>query len=123
MISSTPNPFFEILRHMKDEDPDLEALVLVSLDGLPIASLLPPDSEEDRIAALSATIIALGERASEELKKGAIEQAYVKSESGYIITTGIKGLAALMVVTNKEAKLGMALFSIRKGIQEIEKLF
>jgi len=123
MISSTPNPFFEILRRMKDEDPDLEALVLVSLDGLPIASLLPPDSEEDRIAALSATIIALGERASEELKKGAIEQAYVKSESGYIITTGIKDLAALMVVTNKEAKLGMALFSIRKGIQEIEKLF
>ncbi|MGB9695106.1 MAG: roadblock/LC7 domain-containing protein [Caldisericaceae bacterium] len=122
MITNKPAQIIEILKSMKSDNPDIEALAVVSLDGLPIASLLPSDAEEDRVAALSATILALGERTSEELNKGLLEQAYVKGESGYIITTGIKNLAALMVVTNKDAKLGMALYSIKKGIQEIEKI-
>jgi predicted regulator of Ras-like GTPase activity (Roadblock/LC7/MglB family) len=122
MISSKPAQIIEILKSMKSDNPDIEALAVVSLDGLPIASLLPSDTEEDRVAALSATVLALGERTSEELGKGLLEQAYVKGENGYIITTGIKNLAALMVVTNKDSKLGMALYSIKRGIQEIEKI-
>jgi predicted regulator of Ras-like GTPase activity (Roadblock/LC7/MglB family) len=122
MITNKPAQIIEILKMLKSDDPDLEALAVVSLDGLPIASLLPSDSEEDRVAALSATILALGQRSSEELGKGMLEQAYVKGENGYIITTGIKNFAALTVVTNKEAKLGMVLFSIKRGLQEIEKI-
>ncbi len=122
MITSKPAQIIEILKTMRSENPDLEALAVVSLDGLPIASLLPTEAEEDRVAALSATILSLGERAAQELNKGALEQAYAKGERGYIITTGIKNIAALMVVTNRESKLGMTLFSIKRGIQEIEKV-
>jgi hypothetical protein len=107
---------------LKADNPDVEALAVVSLDGLPIASLLPPDAEEDRVAAMSAAILALGERALDELKKGTLEQAYVKGEFGYVITTGIKNLAALMVVTNNEAKLGMVMLTIKKGVDELSKL-
>jgi predicted regulator of Ras-like GTPase activity (Roadblock/LC7/MglB family) len=46
----------------------------------------------------------------------------VKGEFGYVITTGIKNLAALMVVTNKEAKLGMVMLTIKKGVDELSKL-
>ncbi len=122
MIPSKPSQIYEVLKSMKQDDPSIEALAVVSLDGLPIVSLLPEGAEEDRVAALSAVILSLGERASEELKKGKLEQAYVKSESGYIVTTGIKDLAALMIVTDKTAKLGMVMLTLRKGIQEIEKL-
>jgi len=111
-----------ILQQLKSEDLNVEALSVVSLDGLPIASLLPHDAEENRVAAMSAAILALGERALAELKKGALEQAYVKGEFGYVITTGIKNLAVLMVVTNKEAKLGMLMLTIKKGIEELEKV-
>ncbi len=120
MVPGKPAQILEVLRKMKQENPDLEALAVVSLDGLPISSLLPEGAEEDRIAALSATILSLGERASEELKKGKLEQAYVKGVDGYILVTGIKDLAALLVVTDKEAKLGMVMLSIKKGIKEIE---
>jgi hypothetical protein len=64
----------EVLKQLKADNPDVEALSVVSLDGLPIASLLPPDAEEDRVAAMSAAILALGERALDELKKGTLEQ-------------------------------------------------
>lgn len=120
MIPGKPAQILEVLRKVKQENPDLEALAVVSLDGLPISSLLPEGAEEDRIAALSATILSLGERASEELKKGKLEQAYVKGADGYVLVTGIKDLAALLVVTNKNAKLGMVMLSIKKGISEIE---
>jgi predicted regulator of Ras-like GTPase activity (Roadblock/LC7/MglB family) len=120
MVPGKPAQILEVLRKMKQENPDLEALAVVSLDGLPISSLLPEGAEEDRIAALSATILSLGERASEELKKGKLEQTYVKGTDGYILVTGIKDLAALLVVTNKNAKLGMVMLSIKKGIGEIE---
>ncbi len=122
MIEGKPSQIGEILKQLKNDNPDLEALAVVSLDGLPIASLLPPDAEEDRVAAMSAAILALGERALEELRKGTLEQAYVKGEFGYVITTGIKNLAALMVVTNKEAKLGMVMLTIKKGIEELSKI-
>ncbi len=122
MVPGKPAQILEVLRKMKQENPDLEALAVVSLDGLPISSLLPEGAEEDRIAALSATILSLGERASEELKKGRLEQAYVKGVDGYILVTGIKDLAALLVVTDKNAKLGMVMLSIKKGIGEIEKI-
>ncbi len=122
MIPGKPAQILEVLRTIKQDDPDIEALAVVSLDGLPISSLLPDGAEEDRIAALSATILSLGERASEELKKGKLEQAYVKGEDGYALVTGIKDLAALLVVTNKSAKLGLIMLSIRKGISEIEKV-
>lgn len=122
MIRGKPEQITEVLNQLKSDDPDIEALAVVSLDGLPIASLLPYGAEEDRIAAMSAAILALGERALAELKKGNLEQAYVKGEFGYVITTGIKNIAALMVVTNKDAKLGMVMFTIKKGVEEISKL-
>ncbi|BAL81055.1 roadblock/LC7 domain-containing protein [Caldisericum exile] len=122
MVEGKPAQIVEVLRQLKQENPDVEALSVVSLDGLPIASLLPPDAEEDRVAAMSAAILALGERALDELKKGTLEQAYVKGEFGYVITTGIKNLAALMVVTNREAKLGMVMLTIKKGVEELSKL-
>ncbi len=122
MVPGKPAQILEVLRKMKQENPDLEALAVVSLDGLPISSLLPEGAEEDRIAALSATILSLGERASEELKKGKLEQTYVKGADGYILVTGIKDLAALLVVTDKSAKLGMVMLSIKKGITEIEEI-
>ncbi len=121
-IEGKPAQILEVLKKMKTENPDIEALSVVSLDGLPISSLLPQGAEEDRIAALSATILSLGERAAEELKKGTLEQAYVKGNSGYVIVQSVKNIAALMIVTNDKAKLGMVMLSVRKGLSEISQI-
>ncbi len=121
-IEGKPTQILEVLKKMKSENPDIEALSVVSLDGLPISSLLPEEAEEDRIAALSATILSLGERSAEELKKGTLEQAYVKGTDGYVIVQSVKNIAALMVVTNNKAKLGMVMLSVKKGLQEISQI-
>ncbi|MDQ3940576.1 MAG: roadblock/LC7 domain-containing protein, partial [Actinomycetota bacterium] len=53
---------------------EAEAAAVVSSDGLPMASALPPHVEEDRLAAMSAAILTLGERAAFGLGKGGLQQ-------------------------------------------------
>ncbi|MBU7024203.1 MAG: roadblock/LC7 domain-containing protein, partial [Theionarchaea archaeon] len=43
-----------LLETLEATTPDIEASAVVSVDGLMIASALPRDVEEDRVAAMSA---------------------------------------------------------------------
>lgn len=122
MVPGRQAQILEVLREMKQENPDFTALAVVTPDGLPMASLLPEDIEEDRVAAISATLSSLAERASNELKMGKLEQTYAKGENGYILVTSIKDVATLLAVTNNKAKLGMVMFNMKEGIQKIEKI-
>ncbi|MCS7262787.1 MAG: roadblock/LC7 domain-containing protein [Aquificaceae bacterium] len=101
----------------------LEGALLVSADGLPIASVLKPGMEEDRIAAMSAAILSLGERVSEELAKGTLEQITVKGHDGYVILTGVGKEAVMVVLADNNAKLGLLLMEIRKSQDKLKGMF
>ncbi len=103
-------------------DSGAEGAVLVSPDGLAIASVLPPNVDEDRVAAMGAAILSLGERVASELDKGELEQLYVKGTKGYMIFTGIKDLAVLGVLAPSDAKLGLLLMEIKRAAKQIEEL-
>ncbi len=103
-------------------DSGAEGAVLVSPDGLAIASVLPPNVDEDRVAAMGAAILSLGERVASELDKGELEQLYVKGTKGYMIFTGIKDLAVLGVLAPADAKLGLLLMEIKRAAKQIEEL-
>ena len=49
------------LREMQAASPEIEASAVVSVDGLIMASALPADTEEDRVSAMSAAMLSLGE--------------------------------------------------------------
>ena len=49
------------LRDLQVASPDIEASAVVSVDGLIMASALPQDAEEDRVSAMSAAMLSLGE--------------------------------------------------------------
>lgn len=103
-------------------DAGLEGAILLSADGLPIDAVLPVGSSEERLAAMSAAILSLGERAVYELEKGELEQVTVKAEKGYVIVTGIGEDAVLTVMADENAKLGLLYLEIRKAAKEIMKL-
>ncbi|RMH80671.1 MAG: hypothetical protein D6674_03290 [Acidobacteria bacterium] len=98
----------------------LEGATLVSADGLPISSVLKPGMEEDRIAAMSAAILSLGERVSEELAKGTLEQITVKGHNGYVVLTGVGRDAVMVVLADNNAKLGLLLMEIRKAQEKLK---
>ena len=65
------------LRDLQASSGDVEAAAIVSVDGLSIASSLPVGTEEDRVSAMSAAMLSLGERISSELGRGLLQQVFV----------------------------------------------
>jgi uncharacterized protein len=94
--------------------PDVEAAAVVSADGLPMASALPPYVEEDRLAAMSAALLTLGERAATGLGKGDLAQVFVEAAQGYVVLMAAGAHALLVAVTSGSAKVGLVLFEMRK---------
>jgi predicted regulator of Ras-like GTPase activity (Roadblock/LC7/MglB family) len=101
---------------------DVEASAIVSVDGLIIASSLPAGIEEDRMSAMSAAMLSLGERIAAELGRGALDQIYVKGENGYIVLADIGGEAVLTVMARANARLGLVFLEMRRAVEDLAKL-
>ena len=99
--------------------PEVEAAAIVSADGLPMASALPPHVEEDRLAAMSAALLTLGERAASNLGKGDLAQVFVEGEDGYVVLMSAGANAVLVAVTSKSAKVGLVLFEMRRAAANV----
>lgn len=110
----------KILRDVEERDPDIEAMAVISEEGLILASALPLGTDEDRIAAISSIALSLGERALSELAKGKVEEIVLKGSKGYIITFGANGYGAVTALTSKETKLGMTLFELRRAVLDVQ---
>ncbi len=87
-----------------------------------MASSLPANIEEDRVSAMSAAMISLGERIAGELGRGRLEQVYVKGERGYVILQSIGEEAVLTVLARQQAKLGLIFLDMSRTVSELEKL-
>lgn len=112
----------EKLRDMQASSPDIEASAVVSVDGLAIASALPQGVEEDRVAAMSAAMLSLGERIAAELGRGSLEQVYIKGAEGYVILMSIGVDAVLTVLARENAKLGLLLLDMRRTLEALVKI-
>jgi len=110
------------LRAMQAAAPDIEASAVVSVDGLIMASALPADVEEDRVSAMSAAMLSLGERIAGELGRGGLEQVYIRGDGGFIILTSVGEEAVLTALARQEAKLGLIFLEMRRAAEEIVKL-
>lgn len=119
MSKSRTEQLNDRLRDLQASSGDVEAAAIVSVDGLSMASSLPPDIEEDRVSAMSAAMLSLGERISGELGRGELEQVLVKGENGYVILTAIGEEAVLTVLTRKDAKLGLIFLDINRTIEAL----
>ena len=95
--------------------PEIEAASVVSFDGLAMAAALPPGMDEDRVAAMSAALLSLGERAAEGLGRGLLSQVYVEGEDGTVFLISADDEAVLVAVAAKGAKTGLMLFEVRRA--------
>jgi len=109
----------ERLRDLQVCSPDIEAAAIVSVDGLPIASSLPQGVEEDRVSAMSAAMLSLGERIATELGRGMLDEVYVKGEKGYVILRAVGEEAVLTVLARQQAKLGLLFLDMRRAAEEL----
>jgi hypothetical protein len=122
VAKSRTEQLVERLRDLQASSGDVEAAAIVSVDGLSMASSLPGHIEEDRVSAMSAAMLSLGERISSELGRGGLEQVMVKGENGYVILTAVGEEAVLTVLARKEAKLGLIFLDVTRTVDALEQL-
>lgn len=111
-----------LLKSFVSSTAEVQGAALVSMDGLPLYTALPAGTEENRVAAMAAALLALGERTLRELQRGALEQLYVKGSEGYILILRAGPDAVLEVMTSNQAKLGLILLEAARCAQEAGRL-
>ena len=110
------------LQEMQTASPEIEASAVVSVDGLTIASALPADTEEDRVSAMSAAMLSLGERIATELQRGNLDQVYVHGDGGYVLLSAIGEEAVLTALARDGAKLGLIFLEMRRAAEDLSQL-
>jgi len=122
MIRSRTEQMVARIKDLQISTPDIEASAVVSVDGLIIASALPNDVEEDRVSAMSAAMLSLGERIAGELGRGMLDQVYIRGVNGYVILMSVGEEAVLTVLARKDAKLGLVFLDMRRAAEDLSRL-
>jgi uncharacterized protein len=108
-----------ILRELLHQTPGVEAAAVVSFDGLPMASALPVGMDEDRVAAMSAALLSLAERAAQDLGRGDLSQVYIEGENGAVFLISAQDEGVLIAVTSAGTKVGMMLYEVKLAANRV----
>ncbi|MHA1791563.1 MAG: roadblock/LC7 domain-containing protein [Promethearchaeota archaeon] len=112
----------DILRNLAASIPEIQAAAIVSVEGLPIASMMPDEIDDTRMAAMTAAMLSLGERAAVEMEKGALEEILIRGEKGYLIVMSGGTNAVLTVSATRDVKLGLIFLDCKRACEKIAKL-
>src|SRR3989337_773593 len=122
MEKSRTDMMVDRLRTLQGNQPDVTASGVVSVDGLTIASSLPAGVEEDRVSAMSAAMLSLGERIAGELGRGILDEVYIHGNGGYVILMSVGQDAVLTVLARARAKLGLIFLDMKRAAEDLARL-
>ena len=111
-----------VLTELNGTSADIEASGVISTDGLMMASVLPANMDEDRVGAMSAAMLSLGDRTAQELARGTLEQVLIKGDKGYVLMTYAGKEAVLTVLAKPNAKLGLIFLDVKRTAQSISEM-
>ncbi|WP_150049927.1 MULTISPECIES: roadblock/LC7 domain-containing protein [Methylomonas] len=108
-----------VLTELNGTSADIEASGVISTDGLMMAAVLPANMDEDRVGAMSAAMLSLGDRTAQELNRGELEQVLIKGKRGYVLMTYAGHEAVLTVLAKPNAKLGLIFLDVKRAAESI----
>lgn len=109
-----------ILQNFVSGTADIQGATLVSPDGLSLATVLPSAMDDEKVSAMSAAMLSLGERIGNELSRGSIDRIYVEGDQGYGVLTNCGDDAVLLVLANQSAKQGLLMLEIKRLTEELK---
>ena len=111
-----------VLNDLNGTSADIEASAIISSDGLMMAALLPNTVDEDRVGAMSAAMLSLGDRTSRELARGELEQVLVKGAKGYVLMTHAGPDSVLTALCKPNSRLGLIFLDVKRAADAISKV-
>ncbi len=99
-----------------------DSLIVSSSDGLPVASFVKKKEDEDKLSAMTATLLEIGERITDELDVGGMEEIWIRGKNKDVYFKSIGYDLILAATINKPAKLGVILYDAKKAVNQLRKL-
>ncbi len=100
----------------------IRAWMLLSKEGLPIASAVPQGLEEAEIAAMAASILGVADLAAERLNQGTLEEILMTNEKGLVIMRSAGEKAILVLAASKTTKTGLLVYAANTAAEKIAPL-
>lgn len=111
-----------VLHELLKASPYIKATAVVRVSGLSVVSMMPPGVEEERVSAMSAVMLLLGERITAAMQSGQLNKVYIKGDDGHIILMAVGKEAVLTVTAQESAPLGLLFVEMRHAAGKLRKL-
>ncbi|MHA2044028.1 MAG: roadblock/LC7 domain-containing protein [Candidatus Thorarchaeota archaeon] len=100
----------------------IRAWMLLSKEGLPIASAVPQGLEEAEIAAMAASILGVADLAAERMDQGILEEILMTNQKGHMIMKSAGEKAILVLAASKGIKTGLLVYAANTAVEKIAPL-
>ena len=108
-----------ILRGLNTTSADIEASAVVTGDGLTLAAVLGEGVDPDRFGAMCASLLALADRAAQEISRGQLKQVLIEGDKGTMLLIYAGDDAVLAVAARSTGNLGMVFLEARKTVLKV----
>lgn len=120
----------EALEEMCSKLEGVQGAVIVSIEGFVVAAFTPRDSDMDeegptsspQVAAMAATLIALGERTLSRLAQGDMLRLLIEGSDGGMLVVPANQRASVAVMVGREAKMGLVLYALQQSSRKISTI-
>jgi uncharacterized protein len=103
----------EVVRRLIDRD-GVEAVLVLSADGLPIEHASREPFEAEPLAALTATLAQYANRLGLGSGRGALRTAVLDYERGLLVVAQIGAGDCLAILARSDANIGELLYDLRQ---------
>ncbi|TFF88009.1 MAG: hypothetical protein EU550_02135 [Promethearchaeota archaeon] len=121
-MSENIDQLTDLLKNLSAVNSDVQGAAIVSVQGLPIVSVLARGVNDGIVSAMSAAILSVSERAVEELARGELKRILIEGVDGIIILSRAGENAILCTLAKAEASLGMVFLHIQSVSKSIAQL-
>lgn len=105
----------------------VQGAVIVSIEGFVVAAYSGHESDMDeegptsspQVAAMAATLIALGERTLSRLAQGEMIRLLIEGNDGGMLVVPANRRASVAVMVGREAKMGLVLYALQQSAKKI----
>jgi len=105
---ATGNRLDWLLVDFTRETPGVEAAVVVSVDGLPLAvSSGVSDAMADQLSAAASGLVSLARATTQLLRSGTLTQTILEMTGGYLFVTSVSRSATVAVHATRQCDLGL----------------
>jgi predicted regulator of Ras-like GTPase activity (Roadblock/LC7/MglB family) len=116
--------FVETLKDIADRLEEVDGVLLMGMDGLPIEKVIRNDSLNiEALTAEFTTVIKLTNLTTAEVDAGRLDEVIILSDKMILLTKSITSEYFLLMILSHGGNLGRARFELKKAKYVLEKEF